>query len=248
MMKKSIFLLTVLLPFGTLSAQPQCLMTARIDTKARVTMTTPDGHILDVVDSTTLRAYGTYCLHAIVDRDTLSLPFTLTKEVLSVDVQLRILKNFYDPRLSIHFDINRHLIPPDSIKIVSFENVTGVDFPGPQFTVYNGSEDTLYGYYLPNYLWGWLELFKDGISIGKQIGTIDYNFVEGSPFKPKSFKYATVGSFGRHVYAGIDYRFVLDCYTPYRSTLAYESASYRWFTHIKSWYHLTYDFRIEPEE
>ena len=123
-----------------------------------------------------------------------------------------------------------------------------MDSPGPVFTVYNGSEDTLYGRYLPNYLWGWLEVLKDGVSMGKQIGMIDVNFVEGSPFIPKSFKCATVGSFGRHVYAGIDYRFVLDCYTPYRSTLAHESATYRWFTHVNSWYQLTYDFRIEPEE
>ncbi len=234
MMKKALFLLAVLLPFGTLSAQPQCLMTTRIDTKARVTMTTPDGRVSDVVDSTILETYGVYCLHATVDGDTLSLPFTLTEEVLSVDVQLRIVNNYFDPRLSVDMDVTRHLIPPDSIKILSFKNVTEGDFPGPVFTVYNGSEDTLYGRYMPNYLWGWLEVLKDGIPLGKLIGMIDVNFVEGSPFIPKSFKYATVGSFGRRVYAGIDYRFVLDCYTPYRSTLAHESATYRWFTHVKS--------------
>lgn len=248
MMKKVLLLLAVFLPSGMTLAQPQCPMTAHIDTRATVTMTTPDGQVSAVVDSTTLGAYGTYRLHATVDDDTLSLPFTLTEDVLSVDVQLRIVNNYFDPRLSVDLDVTRHLIPPDSIKIVSFENVTEGDFPGPVFKVYNGSEDTLYGRFMPNYLWGWLEVLKDGIPLGKLIGMIDVNFVEGSPFIPKSFKYATVGSFGRRVYAGIDYRFVLECYTPYRSTLAHESSTYRWFTHVKSWYQLSYDFRIEPEE
>ena len=80
-MKKIVSICTLLLAIGTLSAQPQCLMTAHLDTATQVIMTMPNGLEMPVGDSTILREYGDYRLLAIVDeKDTMSLSFTLTGE------------------------------------------------------------------------------------------------------------------------------------------------------------------------
>ena len=87
------------------------------------------------------------------------------------------------------------------------------------------------------------------VPVGKLMGMIDVNFVEGKPFEPKTYRTATVGSFGQGVSIGrdYDYRFNLLYYTRPQtrgSRLTRETDTRRWFTSRQSWYHLTYDFEI----
>lgn len=245
-MKKAVSLWLLLAVVGTLSAQPQCLMTARFDTTTMVIMTMPSGVETAVDDSVMLGEYGEYRLRAIVNKsDTMSLSFTLTEEVEMVNVNLSLSQSPFDTRQSVIFEVERYLAPLEGVGIVDCRYEKATDIVEPIFTVKNDSEDTLYGYWLPNYFWGWVEVLEDGVPVGKLIGRIDVNFVEGKPFGPKSSKAATIGSFRWGVRVGRDYRFHLLYYNRPQTRgarLVRETDTHRWFVSNKSWYHLTYDF------
>ena len=209
-------------------------------------MTMPNGRETPVGDSIVLGEYGEYRLQAIVDeRDTMSLSFTLTGEVEMVDVRLSLRQSPSDARQSVIFEVDRYLAPLEGVGVAGLHYQKASDIVGPIFTIKNDSEDTLYGYWLPNYFWGWVEVLIDGYPVGKLMGSVDVNFVEGKPFVPKTCKTATVGSFGQGVPAGTDCRFHLLYYTrpqTHGARLVRETDTQRWFISNKSWYHLTYDF------
>ena len=247
-MRKALLIMTAVLALGA-AAETQCPMKAKIDDNAVLQLRMPDGKEVPVDEGMVLHELGEYRLWAVVDNfnglmDTTSLTFTLTGEEMQVEVSL----SCYD-KYDVFFSVTRHLIPPKEIEIAydKYVEANGNVFPGPYFRVKNGSNDTLFGYWLPDYLWGSVEVMKDGVPLGMLGATIDYNFSGGQPCLPHTEDIAIVGSFGRQLGDG-QYRFHL-LYSTHRQlrgyTLTREESPYRWFTSVQSWYDLTCDFTKE---
>lgn len=216
-------------------------MTAEIDSTATLTMTMPNGVELPLTDSTLLKERGNYRLLADVQGDTLTLSFTLTGEENKMEVSLKVRQE------EILFDVTQYLPPLKEVEIEEkFQRKD--DWTNTIFLLTNNSEDTLFGYFLPNYMWGWLEVMRDSLPTNHKLyGRIDLNFVESVPFLPHTQKYACVASFGRYV-PPYTYRFHLLYSTRRQSkdpSLVRETAMHRWFTSVQSWHHLTYDFEIK---
>lgn len=229
----------------------QCPIISEIDTNTFVTLTMPNGSKTPLGDSLLLQDTGTYRLTATVNwTDSLSLSFILTgeEEVVKVfiDSPVPSCRDFNTQQTV--FSIERHLFPPKNVEIETYKYKRRGRIEGPIFKIKNGSKDTLYGYFSPNFLWGWLEVFDNGKRTGWLFGTRDYQYNGGGkPLFPNYTKKATVGKSGIHVHAGI-YRYHILYSTKPQNLgipLTYKTSTRDWYTSVKSWYHLTCDFEIK---
>lgn len=122
------------------------------------------------------------------------------------------------------------------------------EFPGPQFLVKNESRDTLYGEWLPGYLWGRLSIWNDGKYVGNLVGQICTTCDEEPPLYPNFVKPAWIAAFGRRTPPG-KYRFNLYYSTENKTkgtaTLVSETNAFRWWSAVQNWYLLTCEFEIE---
>ncbi|MBQ6726328.1 MAG: hypothetical protein IJQ89_07080 [Bacteroidales bacterium] len=214
-------------------------------------MTKPDGQKAMLSDSIMLRDTGSYRLTATVNgSDTLSLSFILTggEEVVKVCINNPLPSCRDGNTKKTVFSIERHLFPPKNVEIETYKYKRRGRIEGPIFKIKNGSKDTLYGYFSPNFLWGWLEVFDNGKRTGWLFGTRDYQYNGGGkPLFPNSTKKATVGKSGIHVHAGI-YRYHILYSTKPQNIgipLTYKTSTRDRYTSVKSWYHLTCDFEIK---
>jgi hypothetical protein len=121
---------------------------------------------------------------------------------------------------------------------------------GPYFCVKNNSRDTIFGEYLPSYLWGSLSILSnDSIWINK--GTeIDANFEGSTPLYPDSATIATVGSFGYSNNLSINkYMYTLiystENWDKHGSRKYKENDSYVWWVGVKVLYRLNFEFEIK---
>ena len=252
-MKKLVLLGIIFCVLGITSVRAQCPLIASIDTTATVIMTKPDGQKAILSDSIMLRDTGTYRLTATVNgSDTLSLSFILTggEEVVKVCINtpLPSCKDFNTKKTV--FSIERHLFPPKNVEIETYKYKRKGRIVGPIFKIKNGSEDTLYGYWSPNFLGGWLEVFENGKRINWLYGSIYYQYNDGGkPLFPNSTKKATVGKSGIHVPADTYRYHILFSTKPQKHgiPLTHQTATRDWNTSVQSWYHLTCDFEIKSK-
>lgn len=235
-------------------------------------MLLPNGNTVVLIDDTTrqikkdynLNQLGEYRITAIFSsntsgRDSLEKTFMLTGEEYKVEAMLHFQKeskNWYDWNnkesiTSGHFKIIKYSNPSPSVKIsfLRYYNTGEIgEVQGPLFVVKNESQDTIYGEYLPGYLWGTLFMWRDGEYVGAKGGMIDLDFNPEPPLYPNSEKLAWVGSFGRKITPG-KYRFNLYYSTEDRakgsSKLTCETDSFRWWSDVQNWHLLTCEFETD---
>ena len=210
-----------------------------------------------------LEQLGEYRLTAIFTNDlsgmdSLERVFTLTGEEYKVETIVhfqRESKSWYhlnctDSINSGHFTIIKYSKPSPQVKIEYLRYCNGEigEISGPIFTVKNESRDTLYGEWLPGYLWGTLSKWVDGEYVGNKCGVLDTNCVEAPPLYPNSDKLAWVGSFGIKISSG-KYRFNLYYSTGEEingsSKLTSETDTFRWWSAVKNRHLLTCEFEKE---
>lgn len=231
-------------------------------------MLSPDGKTTILFDDTirqmkkdfSLEQLGEYRLKAIFTNDfsgidSLERVFTLTGEEYKVETILHFQKepkNWYvlESKDSItcgQFMIIKYSNPSPLVKIKYLRYCTGEngEIQGPLFVVKNESQDTIYGEYLPGFLWGTLSMCCDGEYVGARGGVIDLNCYPVPPLYPNSEKMAWVGSFGIKITPG-KYRFNLYYSTEDKSKgtseLTSETDSFRWLSDVQNWHLLTCEF------
>lgn len=278
---KQIFITFILILTNVISVKGQCDMlidysAEEIPSASRGTLRLllPDGKSTIVLDDTIkhlqkeyhLGQLGEYRLtliftNEISGRDSLERSFTLTGEEYKVETTAhfgREPKNWFDwqSKDSINsgrFTITKYSHPSPLVKIKYLRNNTGEngEFPGPLFIVKNESKDTLYGEWLPGYLWGTLSRWVEGEYVGNPSGQICTTCDYEPPLYPDSVKLAWVGSFGVRISPG-KYRFNLYYSTENNIRGAagkvYESDTFRWWSSVQNWHLLTCEFETKPKE
>ena len=278
---KQIFAIFILILSNVISVKGQCDMMIDYSVEnipstshGILRMLLPDGKSTIVLDDTVkqmrkeyhLEQLGEYRLtvifsNAISGRDSLERTFTLTGEEYKVETSAhfqREKKNWSDWKSkdsinSGRFTITKYSHPSPLVKMKFLRSSTGEnnEFPGPHFIVKNESRDTLYGEWLPGYLWGTISRWVDGEYVGNQSGQICTTWVDELPLYPDSVKPAWVASFGAKIPPG-KYRFNLYYSTENKikgaATKIYESNTFRWWSSVQNWHLLTCDFETKPKE
>ena len=231
-------------------------------------MLSPEGKTTVLLDDTvrqmkkdfSLEQLGEYRLTAIFTNklsgiDSLEKVFTLTGEEYKVKTIIHFQREpqkeyVFDCKDSIYsgrFTIIKYSNPSPLVKIKYLRYCTGEngEIQGPLFVVKNESQDTIYGEYLPGFLWGTLSMCCDGEYVGARGGVIDLNCYPVPPLYPNSEKMAWVGSFGIKITPG-KYRFNLYYSTEDKSKgtseLTSETDSFRWWSNVQNWHLLTCEF------
>lgn len=270
-MKHALALFVLLLDI--VSVKGQCDMVIdysveNIQSSSRVTvkMVVPDGNCITMYDDTVsqmqqechLEQLGEYRLavsfsNAISGRDSLERTFTLTGEEYKVKTSVSFRRekkvwNDWKNKDSINsgrFSIIKYSHPSPSVKIKFLRNCPGE--LGPLFVVSNESRDTLYGEWLPGYLWGRLSKWVDGKYEGNSVGQICTTWADEPPLYPDSVKHAWVASFGKKNAYG-KYRFNLYYSTEKvmkgSASKVYESDAFRWWSCVQNWHLLTCEFEV----
>ena len=273
-MKKIPLLFIILIAFAV-SAAAQCNMQIDYSVEdiqstvhGTLRMLLPDGNTVVLIDDTTrqikkdynLNQLGEYRITAIFSsntsgRDSLERTFILTNEEYKIETILhfqKLPKNWYvwdskDSITSGQFMIIKYSNPSPLVKIKYLRYCTGEngEIQGPLFVVKNESQDTIYGEYLPGFLWGTLSMWCDGEYVGAKGGVIDLDCDPVPPLYPNAEKMAWVGSFGRKITPG-KYRFNLYYSTEDKSKgtseLTSETDSFRWLSDVQNWHLLTCEF------
>ena len=256
----------ILVDYSVKNIQSTCYGTLR--------MLHPDGKSTILLDDTIkqmqkeihLEQLGEYRLTAIFSnvksgKDSLERTFMLTGEEYKIEAIAHFQqekKNMSDWKnkdsiTSGRFTITKYSKPSPLVKIKFLRNSTGEnnEFPGPLFLVKNESRDTLYGEWLPGYLWGTLSKWVDGRYEGNLGGEICTTWTDEPPLYPDSVKPAWVSSFGRKTPPG-KYRFNLYYSTEKNSKgsarLTSETDSFRWWSSVQNWHLLTCEFETRPKE
>ena len=234
-------------------------------------MLLPDGKSTIVLDDTVrqmqkeyhLEQLGEYRLtvvfsNAISGRDSLERTFTLTGEEYKVETiahfwrQKKDLSDWKckDSINSGRFTITNYSYPSPLVKMKFLRNNMDKigEIPGPQFLVKNESADTLYGEWLPGFLWGSLSRWVEGKYVGNLVGQICTDWDYEPPLYPDSVKMAWVASDGKRVPPG-KYRFNLYYSTENNikgaATKIYESDTFRWWSSVQNWHLLTCEFETK---
>ncbi|MBR5716635.1 MAG: hypothetical protein IKX59_08610 [Bacteroidales bacterium] len=268
------FLILSVMALSSISMKAQCDMeidysirNLPANTHGIVMMRLPDGADTILIDGTIrqsrttchLNQLGEYRLTICIDADKLgkdscSRNFMLTCEEFNVktrvDVERRC-KNLSDWHckdsiISCLFGIARYSQPSPLVEIEYLRTERGGDgaFAGPYFVVHNHSNDTIYGEWLPGYLWGSFSKWIDGKYEGDHVGQICTTWEDQPPLYPGKVKEAWIASMGRRIVPG-KYRFNLH-YSTDKGTgsysLSHESDSFRWWTSLENWHLLTCEF------
>ncbi len=150
-----------------------------------------------------------------------------------------------------YIEICKYYNPPQAIEINYAPHIKSTPYyKGPFFIVRNNTTDTIYGKYLPGYLWGSLTLLTpDSIENKAVIGGIDYNFAPEPPLLPNSEKTALVGSFGYfHKTPKSKYLYTLlfSKKPQARGFSKYlETKHFIWWVASKEYYKLEYEFEVK---
>ena len=278
---KQIFAIFILILSNVISVKGQCDMLVDYSVEnipstshGTLRMLLPDGKSTILLDDTVkqtkkeyhLEQLGEYRLTAVFfsalsGRDSLERIFTLTGEEYKVETIVhfsRELKDLFDWKSkdsinSGRFTITMYSHPSPLVKMKYIRSSTGEnnEFPGPLFIVKNESRDTLYGEWLPGYLWGTLYKWVDGEYVGNHSGQICTTWADEPPLYPDSVKPAWVGSSGARIPPG-KYRFNLYYSTENNikgaATKIYESDTFRWWSSVQNWHLLTCEFETKPKE
>ena len=231
----------------------------------------PDGKSAIVFDDTIkqmqkefrLEQLGEYRMaifftNSISGRDSLERTFTLTGEEYKVETiahfwrQKKDLSDWKckDSINSGRFTITNYSYPSPLVKMKFLRNNMDKigEIPGPQFLVKNESADTLYGEWLPGFLWGSLSRWVEGKYVGELVGQICTTWDYEPPLYPDSVKMAWVASDGKRVPPG-KYRFNLYYSTENNikgaATKIYESDTFRWWSSVQNWHLLTCEFETK---
>lgn len=152
--------------------------------------------------------------------------------------------------LNGYIRVNKYYHAPKTIEIsLDKEDRGSIDYKGPLFEIKNNSTETLYGEYLPGYLWGSLCYVKNDSTYQTRKGILDYEFVDLPPLYPGSVKLATVGSFGlTEKLPPFDYRFEVMLAKNRQSTrveIYKKQKKSIWWAKTNEYYQLEYNFKIE---
>ena len=148
-------------------------------------------------------------------------------------------------------EVCKYYDPPQSIEISYASHIKSTDYyKGPFFIIKNHSTDTIYGQYLPGYLWGSLTLLTPNSTKRKSIiGIIDYNFAPEPPLLPHSETIALVGSFGFYnKMPKSKYLYTLLFSNKLQSTglsKYLKKDNFIWWADSKEYYKLEYEFEVE---
>jgi hypothetical protein len=274
---KQILAIVLLFLSNVISVKGQCDMlidcSVEIPSTSQVAlkMLFPDGKSAIVFDDTVkqmqkefrLEQLGEYRMaifftNSISGRDSLERTFTLTGEEYKVETiahfwrQKKDLSDWKckDSINSGRFTITKYSYPSPLVKMKFLRNNMDKigEIPGPQFLVKNESADTLYGEWLPGFLWGSLSRWVEGKYVGNLVGQICTDWDYEPPLYPDSVKMAWVASDGKRVPPG-KYRFNLYYSTENNikgaATKIYESDTFRWWSSVQNWHLLTCEFETK---
>ena len=191
-------------------------------------------------------------------KDSISYDFEISGMEIGIDIDLSF---SFDTQFFI-FDLKKreNPLPRAFLKITRYYKSNSVEIAiakvresnkagslkGPFFAIINNSNDTIYGEYHPNYLWGTLSVLQQD-STWRGLGAeLDSNFAGSSPLYPGRISLATVGSFGysNNLPSG-KYKYIL-LYTTKnqsRGPLLYkENESCVWYVGEKEFYKLIFEY------
>ena len=268
------FLILSVLALSSVSMKGQCDMeidynirNLPANTHGIVKMRLPDGADTILIDGTIrqsqmvchLNQLGEYQLTISIDADKLgkdscSQKFMLTGEEIDIKTMFYVQRecknlsdwNCKDSIISCQFRIAKNSQPSPLVEIeyLRTQRGEGGEFYGPFFAVHNHSNDTIYGKWLPGYLWGSFSKWIDGKYEGDHVGQICTTWEDQPPLYPGKVKEAWIASMGRRIPPG-KYRFNLH-YSTDKSTRSFtfsrETDSFRWWISVENWYLLTCEF------
>lgn len=195
-----------------------------------------------------------------IENDTVNYSFELTGKELCINISVSFYPEGYflynskkdkKNRTEGYVSLIKYYKSIDSLDIGLVKKFEPNEYyKGPFFWVSNNSRDTIFGEYLPNYLWGTLSILSND-SIWLSTGTeIDSNFEGSTPLYPDSVTIATVGSFGYSNNLPINkYKYTL-LYSKKRSVKQgsrkhKENDSFVWWVGVKEFYKLNFEFEIK---